>query len=115
MEGRADPTTVHNVTVTVRPDKTITYNRHCVHARRGDTITWEIDGGRAFAVIVKAFESPLDEGFKVSERGEAISMTVLPDAKPGFYPYSLCIVDGHGLLVDDPEIIIPTPKGGRGF
>jgi|WetSurMetagenome_2_1015567.scaffolds.fasta_scaffold1226290_1 hypothetical protein len=105
----------HVVVVRVEPGGILRYDKCCVHAMPGDTISWHLDGARAWSVIVKAFEGPLGWGHWVAAKGErSIRAIVRPDAKPGFYPYTLVAVDGERLLVADPEIIIPPPHGGRG-
>jgi hypothetical protein len=104
----------HDVTVVVAAGK-IAVTPCCIHAGRGDLIRWHVDGRRPFAAIVKAWDGPLNWDFFTLDRGgTVIEAVIAPDAKPGFYPYALVAPDGDGLLVADPEIIIPVPKGGRG-
>ncbi|HOW86237.1 MAG TPA: hypothetical protein P5119_09600 [Candidatus Aminicenantes bacterium] len=106
--------TEHTVKVSVKGRK-IEYDRHCVHVQRGDTIVWHLDRPWPFAVIVKAVESPLDWTARVAPRGaRALAARVRADAAPGFYPYAFCVSAGEALLVDDPEIIVRPPAGGRG-
>ena len=106
--------TEHAVKVSVK-GKRIEYDRHCVHVERGDTIVWHLDKPLPFAVVVKAVESPLDWNARVAPRGErALAAKVRKDAAPGYYPYAFCVSAGEALVVDDPEIIVRPPKGGRG-
>ncbi|HPW17789.1 MAG TPA: hypothetical protein PLP83_05355 [Candidatus Aminicenantes bacterium] len=102
-------------TVTIEIDgKKLSYDKHCVHVDQGDEITWRVKDARPFAVIVKAFVSPLDWGHAVKEKDrKGVVGTVRADAAPGFYPYGVCIGDGSGLIVDDPEIIVKPPKDRR--
>jgi len=106
--------TAHMVHVWIERKK-LKYSAHCVHANFGDTITWTLmRRGAPFAIIVKSFESPLEWNYAVSRgRETTISATVRRDAKPGYYPYAVCVADDGGLIVDDPEIIVPPPRGGR--
>jgi hypothetical protein len=101
----------HNVNVKISERKKIEYDTHCVHAWRGDTITWKLDKPRPFAIVIKAFDSPLEWSFAVVSRGKrALVGTVRADAAPGFYSYGVCVVEGGELLVDDPEIIVRPPR-----
>ena len=103
-----------HVRVSVDPTGNLHYDRCCVHAHPGQVIRWHLDGRHAFAVIIKAFEGPLGWGYKTADRGETeIQGVVAHDARPGFYPYTLVAVHEDRLLVADPEIIIPPPRGGR--
>jgi len=103
----------HDVTITISRKK-FQYDQHCVHVERGDKITWKLTNAAPFAVIVKEFVSPLDWSFEVlGPRRKTIAGVVRNDAKPGFHPYSVCVLDGGDLLVDDPEIIVKPPKGGK--
>jgi len=105
---------VHAVQVWIERKK-LRYNKHCVHANFGDLITWTLmRRGAPFAIIVKSLESPLEWNYAVSRRRQTtISARVKMDAKPGYYPYAVCVADSGGLIVDDPEIIVPPPRGGR--
>ena len=105
--------TVHDVTVSIAAG-TITITPCCIHAGRGDVIRWRVDRSRPYAVIIKAWAGPLNwDYFALRRGGDTIQAVVAPDAKPGFYPYALVAPDGDALLVADPEIIIPPPRGGR--
>ncbi|MBE3109537.1 MAG: hypothetical protein IMZ54_04900 [Acidobacteria bacterium] len=102
----------HTVNVKISERKKIEYDKHCVHVCGGDTITWKLDKVRPFAIVVKAVNSPLDWGSAVLfKRNKTIVGRVREDAKPGYYPYALCAVDGGELLLDDPEIIVRRPDG----
>jgi plastocyanin len=112
----------HNVKISVER-KRLKYDRLCVEVEKGDTITWKVDvkskkekekEAMPFAIIVKSFISPLVWGAAVSESGKKTLVgTVRDDAEPGFYHYGTCLWDGKDLLVDDPEIIVRPPKGGK--
>lgn len=105
---------VHDVTVSIAAGK-ITLTPCCIHAGRGDVIRWHVDRHRPHAVIVKSWAAPLNwDYFTLRRGGETIEAVVAPDAKPGYYPYAVVAPDGDALLVADPEIIIPPPRGGRG-
>jgi hypothetical protein len=102
----------HQVKVKISATKKFGYNKHCIHACAGDTIEWVVDKQPPFAIIIKAFVSPLDWDSAVLRRGELMIVgRVREDAEPGFYPYGLCAFDGTDLLLDDPEIIIRRPDG----
>jgi plastocyanin len=103
----------HLVTVRLNKKK-FEYNTHCVHVCPGDTITWRFRTEIPFALMVKDFISPLDWSSAVLPKGETtIVGKVLEDAEYGFYPYGVCAYDGGELLLDDPEIIVKPPKGGK--
>jgi plastocyanin len=105
----------HNVTISVGRKK-LTYDKYCVEVDQGDTITWKLDKKEAtpFAIMVKTFISPLLWGSAVSESGKKTLIgTVRADAEPGRYHYGGCVWDGKNLVVDDPDIIVKPPKGGK--
>lgn len=86
----------------------------CLYVNRGDKIVWRFDPGHAYAVIIKVFAGPLDWDFAVVRRGAGrLRAAVARDAKPGFYPYAVVAEVEGRLLVADPEIIIPPPRGGH--
>lgn len=109
----------HTVNVTVRGKK-VSYDLYSVVASRGEMIEWKLDKVRPFGIVVKDPESPLSwpvrRVHRVAAKGHRTLLAMVKsDALPGFYPYALCVwVDGT-LVIDDPEIIIPPPKGGRGY
>lgn len=85
-----------------------------VYADRGDKIVWSFEPSRTYCVIVKAFAGPLNWDYFVVSKGRGwIEAVVSRDAKDGYYPYALVAVEGERLLVVDPDIIIPPPRGGR--
>lgn len=92
----------------------LTLSRHSVVVGIGDTITWTLTKGRVapFAVIVPSFVPPLSWSCK-AKKGHEIKGKVRKSAVPGIYPYAVSLCDGDKLLVVDPDIIIPPPKGGR--
>lgn len=101
----------HEVVVAVAAGK-ITVTPCCVHVYPGDTIVWRSDGRRPVAVIIEAFEGPLNWHHKTAPvRGTQITATVRRAAKPGFYPYAVVVPEGTDLLVEDPEIIVRPPDG----
>lgn len=103
----------HTVTIKVEAGK-ITCVPCCVHVDRGDKIKWEVFGRGPVAIIIKEFVPPLCEGVMFCQAGKGtIEATVVFNASSGFHPYSVVAYDGRGLLVNDPEIIVKPPKGGR--
>jgi plastocyanin len=103
----------HTVTIEIVKKK-LNYDKHCLHVDQGDEIAWKVKDAPPFAVIVKAFVSPLDWSYAVKGKDrKSIVGTVRSDAEPGFYPYGVCVIDGPDLIVDDPEIIVKPPKGGK--
>jgi len=110
------PGTKEIVRVKVSVDRgEIAFEPCCLHVLPGDTIVWELDGTRAFAIIVRDFMSPLEWGLKVARKGaKSIRSGVVADAEYGLFSYTICAVDGDKLLVADPEIIVHPPNGGRG-
>jgi plastocyanin len=103
----------HNVKISVERKK-LKYDKYCVEVEKGDTITWKLDKKEAtpFAIMVKAFISPLVWGSAVSESGKKTLVGIVrDDAEPGFYHYGACVWDGAQLIVDDPDIIVKPPKG----
>jgi plastocyanin len=105
----------HNVKLSIERKK-LKYDKYCVEVERGDTITWKMDAGEAipFVIMVKACISPLVWSFAVSEKDKkALVGTVRSDAEPGHYRYGACAWDGKNLIVDDPDIIVKPPKGGK--
>jgi len=114
VEAKGGGIITHTVRVTVGAD-TLTYDPCCVHANPGERITWEIGDHHGLAVIIKAFEGPLEARTLSARMGEpSITATVRRDAKPGFYPYALVAATRGALLVADPEIIVPPPDGRGG-
>ena len=107
------PIVEHTVNVTITKEKKFEYDKHCVHVCGGHKITWKLikrNKELPFAIVIKAFVSPLDWGSAVASKGRmTIVGNVREDAKPGFYPYAVCAVDGGELLLDDPEIIVRRP------
>jgi plastocyanin len=92
----------------------IVFDPCCLHVLPEDTIVWQLDGERAFAIIVKDFMSPLEWGIKVADKGaKEIKSKVVLDAEYGLFSYTICAVDRDKLLVADPEIIVHPPNGGR--
>lgn len=87
-----------------------------LHVLPGDTIKWTLKDKEAspFSIVIKALVSPLDWSSKSAAGGDEIVGIVQPGADPGLYPYAFSAFIKDQLLVDDPEIIIPPPKGGRG-
>jgi len=105
----------HRVEVNVDADGRLVCTPCCVHAAPGDRITWVPEGARPLAVIIKAFEGPLESReMTAGAHGTPIETSVRLDAKPGFYPYAAVMPGGDGLLVADPEIIVPPPDGRGG-
>jgi hypothetical protein len=105
----------HNVKISIVRKK-LKYDKYCVEAERGDTITWKLDVDEAmpFSIMIKTFISPLAWGSAVSESGKKTLVgCVRDDAEPGYYHYGACVWDGKNLLVDDPDIIVKPPKGGK--
>lgn len=83
-----------------------------LHVLPGDTIKWRFKTDEApFSVVIKALVSPLDWSSMTSADKAEIVGVVQPGAYPGLYPYAFSAFIGDQLLVDDPEIIIPPPKG----
>lgn len=86
-----------------------------LHVVPGDTIKWTFkDPAAPFSVVIKALVSLLDWSSMTAAGGDEIVGVVRLDAAPGLYPYAFSAVCGGQLLVDDPDIILPPPKGGRG-
>ena len=101
----------HTVKVTV-VGRTISYEKPQIRAERGDTIEWVINDEIPFAVVVRARHSPLAWACHVAPKGgKPLEVRVREDAVPGVYPYALCVCVRDSLVIDDPEIIIPPPKG----
>lgn len=117
MSGKLDvkeESVTHAVKVSV-VGRTIVYDKPCLIAYRGDTIAWTLEGGLPFAVVVKALHTPLAWASHAAPKGgKPLEVKVRKDAVPGVYPYAFCVCVRDTLVVDDPEIIIPPPKGGRG-
>lgn len=92
----------------------LTLNPYHVQAQRGETIAWVLNKGRVapFAVVMPTFAPPLGWCCR-SKKGNVIKAKVRENAVPGIYPYAVCLCDGDKLLVVDPDIIVPPPKGGR--
>ena len=100
----------HTVTVKVVGRK-ITYDKPQVRAERGDMIEWILEG-IPFAVVVKARHTPLAWAFRAAAKNaKSLEVRVREDAVPGVYPYAFCICVRDTIVIDDPEIIIPPPKG----
>ncbi|GEM_PF-2060106 len=95
-------------------DGTVKCDPFTIGVNGGDTIVWELKGkeSRPLSIIVKCFVSPLSWGYKV-KKGRVIRVAVRRNAVRGIYPYAVCVCDGDDLLVADPEIIVPKPKGGK--
>ncbi|MGZ5454695.1 MAG: hypothetical protein ACXWHJ_10750 [Candidatus Aminicenantales bacterium] len=114
MEGKEDAKEgpkKHTVEVKV-VGRTISYNKPQIRAERGDTIEWVINDEIQFAVVVRARHSPLAWACHVAPRGgKPLEVKVRQDAMPGVYPYALCVCVRDTLVIDDPEIIIPLPRG----
>lgn len=102
----------HKVKATVVGRK-ITYDKPAIIASRGEIIEWTLDGGLPFAVVVKAPCSPLAWAAHAAPKNKPLEVRVRKDAVPGVYPYAFCVCVRDTLVVDDPDIIIPPPKGGR--
>jgi plastocyanin len=102
-------------TVKVKVDgRKVTCEKPIVIAYRGEEIEWMIDEKQPFAVVVKAHHSPLQWAAHAAPgAGKPLVVKVRKDAVPGYYPYALCVCAGSTIVVVDPEIIIPPPKGGR--
>jgi len=101
----------HVVTVTVKGGA-VTYDKPSIRVNGGDTIVWRLDGPLPFGVVVKALDSPLDWASAVAPRpGLPLEARVRLDAAPGLYPYALCVCSGDMLVIDDPDFIIPPPRG----
>ena len=101
----------HTVTVKVA-GRTISYDKPKICAERGDTIEWVINDEIPFAVVVRARHSPLAWACHVAPKGgKPLEVRVREDAMPGVYPYAFCVCVRDTLVVDDPEIIIPLPRG----
>ncbi len=101
----------HTVKVTVK-GRTISYDKPQIVAKRGETIEWVINDEIPFAVVVRARHSPLAWACRVAPRGgKPLEVKVREDAMPGVYPYAFCVCVRDTLVVDDPEIIIPPPRG----
>ncbi len=104
----------HTVTVKVEGKK-VTCDKPYVIAHREEMIEWRIDKELPFAVVVKAHHSPLHWAAHAAPGvGKPLVVKVRKDAVPGLYPYALCVCVGSTLVVVDPDIIVPVPKGGRG-
>jgi hypothetical protein len=103
----------HTVTIKVE-GKRVTCDKPCLIVYREEMIEWRIDKPLSFAVVVKAHHSPLQWAAHAAPgAGKPLVVKVRKDAVPGYYPYALCVCAGSTLVVVDPEIIIPPPKGGR--
>lgn len=91
------------------------YTRWHVLAGRGDTIKWKLANDYPYAIVMKASASPFTWMVKAAGKGKWIEGKVRANAAPGCYPYGVGAYNGHGLLFDDPEIIIKPPtRGGKG-
>jgi plastocyanin len=114
MKRTPKETEILRVKVSV-DDGEIIFEPCCLHVLPGDKVVLELDGSRAFAIIVRDFASPLEWGLKVAHKGmKAIRSDVVRYAEYGLFSYTICAVDGDKLLVADPEIIVHPPNGGRG-
>ena len=90
-------------------------NAECLCVKGGETIEWKFRSlALPFGIVIKAPVSPVNWSYKMTEKGGAITATVLKNAAPGIYRYGVVAWNGSGLIFDDPEIIIKPPKGGRG-
>ena len=88
-----------------------------VRVKPGERIVWAVKKNYPFGVMVKSPFTPLDRHFYLSglrpSSPKVIKARVLSGAPPGHYPYGVGVFDGKKLLVDDPEIIVKRPGGGR--
>jgi hypothetical protein len=82
-----------------------------------DSITWLLHKKYAFGIMVKSPFTPLEKHLYLSplkpRTPNKIKARVLNYAPPGHYPYGVGAFDGRKLLVEDPEIIVRPPGGGR--
>ncbi|MGB8957494.1 MAG: hypothetical protein WCC00_00635 [Candidatus Aminicenantales bacterium] len=104
----------HVVSVRI-DDGEFKYAKHmeCFCVYPGDTIKWVLRNKFPYFVIIKTLVSPFDLSCKITGAGEEIKAKVPRGAAPGIYAYAIGTHDGEKLLIDDPEIIIKPPKGGR--
>jgi len=109
-----EPVIEHHITVRIE-GKTLKFgkDKECLCVRRGDRIIWKLRNKAPFSVVVKSLVSPVTGCSKAARPGQAITAEVKMDAVPGLYAYAFSAFDGEEMLIEDPEIIIRPPKGGR--
>ena len=86
-----------------------------IRADRGDTIAWTISRNYPFGIFIKSSITPLGHhAYLTSLKPNAkkvILAQVSPFAPSGCYPYAIGAYDGKKVLILDPDIIVPKPKG----
>ncbi len=83
-------------------------NAYKIYVKRGDKVRWNCNLGN-FSVLFKE-KSPFDDIGAHGRKGfDTAVLTVI--GPPGGYRYGVNVTLPHGLVVDDPEIIV-GPDGG---
>lgn len=100
----------HKVRIIVDKDGNFSYENASILVDRGDSITWECQGGHPFAVHL-GWGSPLEKGRYRASKKEQIVAHVLNDAAAGHYRYTVVVCDGEKIWTDDPELIVRRPSG----
>jgi plastocyanin len=97
------------ITITLNPDKSITYSDPKPITKPGEDIEWVCKGGKGFAVHFVNL-TPVDKVRCRSGNGERVSKKI-NTTNSGVYKYFVAVVDeDFNIYTDDPEIIV----GGGG-
>ena len=94
----------HTTTITVHDDGNITYVNGMILANRRDTIVWQCENRRPFAIHF-GNKTPMKTSYQ-SVDGTLIQDTVPEDAPLGAYIYMVAVYIDGKIWTDDPPFIV---------
>ena len=98
----------HTVTIDVK-DGIVTYSHPVIRVKPGDRVQW-ISANGDFGIQFSGI-SPCQRSNYSGLQNAAMEAVVRSDASPGRYKYTVAVVVGRTVIIDDPEMEVSDIGG----